>query len=123
MTIPNSAADSSTFVCVTTLHTARVGGNLAFADFQFTPPFGSSILGLRSLRPAALQPALMCDGTSLYQPYGETFGDRLSRVAGGQLRIRGLAVLRLLLVDACPSIWQCGVMLNYPVCDRVKRAE
>lgn len=42
--MPNIASDSITRVCVRNLHTTRVGGSLAFADFHVTPPLGKSIV-------------------------------------------------------------------------------
>lgn len=42
-TMPKIASESITRVCVRNLHTTRVGGSFACADFHVTPPFGSSI--------------------------------------------------------------------------------
>ena len=42
--MPKIASESITRVCVRNLHTTRVGGSFACADFHVTPPFGSSIL-------------------------------------------------------------------------------
>lgn len=44
--MPAIASESMTRVCVRNLHITRVGGSLAFADFQVTPPLGKSIMGV-----------------------------------------------------------------------------
>ena len=51
--MPKIASESITRVCVRNLHTTRVGGSFACADFHVTPPFGSSIVA-RYARQAAL---------------------------------------------------------------------
>lgn len=68
--MPISAAPSSTLVWATNLHTARVGGNLALADFHVTPPLGKSILDQLSQRPVALQSLEEVGGIAIAQYAG-----------------------------------------------------
>jgi len=52
-TIPNTATNSRNRVRVMKFHIALLGGNLARADFQLTPPLGSSMV--REVTPSGAQ--------------------------------------------------------------------